>query len=137
MAKSNVSPDVTQLKASGGGGIVQEERLLMRLYGLLQLSHRQKQQLASRWRSWKRRRAALSGALAVAQHTLDDNLPTCVSANLYPIMQIVDAVLRPGCDSARLSNLSFNLKFGQVSQVHLLGRWQSYVTCMQRTETWQ
>ena len=91
--------DVTRcklrLKAGEGCIAVQYDRLMMRLYSLLQLSHRQKQQLASRWRSWKKRRAALSSTLAVAQHALDENLPAELTA-LSPLFQVIDAVLRPG-----------------------------------------
>ena len=81
-------------------GAMQGERLIMRLYALLQLSDRQKQQLASRWRMWKSRRAALSRMLVAAQHDLDENLPTDSEAEISPLLKMIDAVLSPGCDPA-------------------------------------
>ena len=105
----DVTPCKLTLKSGEGCSAVQWERLVMRLYGLLQLSHRRKQWLATRWRIWKMRRAALSGTLAVAQRALDENLPTDFTVNLLPLLKAVDAVLRSGCDSARLRSSSLNL----------------------------
>lgn len=80
---------------------VQVDRGIMRLYALLQLTNRQKQQLASRWRNWKSRRAALSSRLAAVNTTLDENLPSHSNANLVALLQTVDAVLDPKCESMR------------------------------------
>ena len=76
---------------------MQGERELMRLYTLLHLSNLQKQQLASRWKSWNRRRTALSSRLAAAQNTLHENLPSCSS--LASHLRTVTSVLHPECES--------------------------------------
>ena len=81
----------------------------MRLYALLQLSQRQKQQLASRWRCWRSRRAALSRKLTAEQHALDESLPTDCTANLSPVLRMVDSVLCSGCDCALLEYFCSNL----------------------------
>lgn len=47
----------------------------MRIFNLMQLTSEQKEQLASRWRSWCRRRASLSRHLAVALRALEGLLP--------------------------------------------------------------
>ena len=107
------------LQAVATCGAVQEERLVMRLYALLQLSQRQKKQLASRWRSWKSRRAALSRCLAAEQHALDENLPTDCTANLSHLLGMVDSVLCPGCDSAGLECFLSKLNIDFESQVRI------------------
>lgn len=75
---------------------------MIRLYALLQLSHRQKQQLASRWRSWRSRRAALSSTLVAARLALNEIPPPSFNINLSALLQIIDEVLLPGCGSDQL-----------------------------------
>lgn len=75
---------------------VQQQRVIMRLYGNLRLSQHQKEQLASLWRSWCRRRAALSHKLMAAVGVLQSTLPN-QSTLPSSLMHAVHVACELGC----------------------------------------
>ena len=75
---------------------MQQQKVVARLFTLLQLSPTQKEQMAGRWRSWCRRRAALSHTLVAAVGVLQDVLPS--QCTLPPsLMHAVHVACDPGC----------------------------------------